>query len=131
MSQAWVTGTRKVISAHKGLPQGTLQALLALSGLVLACSACIVWEPRDTGGVRIVNGTDETVTVVLLYPSPPGETELVTYAPGEESVENNMLNREEGCTLFDMVARTEDGREIDRQPAPICRDEEWRISKDE
>jgi hypothetical protein len=25
-----------------------------------------------------------------------------------------------------MVARTDDGREIDHQQAPICRDEEWR-----
>lgn len=105
--------------------------LLALCGLALACSACLVWEPRDTSGVRIINGTDETVTLVVLYPSPPGETELVTYRPGEESVENNMLNREEGCTRSDMVARAEDGREIDRQPAPICHDEEWRIEEDQ
>jgi len=43
------------------------------------------------------------------------------------SIENNMLNREDGCTRFAMVARTDDGREIDHQQAPICRDEEWRI----
>ena len=77
-----------------------------------------------------MNDTDETVTVVVLYPSPPGEGELVTYPPGEESVENRMLG-EGGCTRSDMVARTEDGREIDRQPAPICNDEEWRIGEGE
>lgn len=110
--------------------QRTLVMLLGLCGLALASTACLVWEPRDTRGVRITNGTDETVTVVVLYPSPPGERELVTYRPGEKSVENNMLDREEGCTRADMVARTEDGREIDRQPAPICHNEEWRIQED-
>ena len=38
-----------------------------------------------------------------------------------------MVNREDECTRFLMVARTADGREIDRQPAPICRHEERRI----
>lgn len=88
-----------------------------------------MWEPRDTRGVRIINGTDETVTVVVRYPSPADELDLVTYRPGEESVENRMIG-EGGCTRSDMVARTEDGREIDRQPAPICVDEVWRIEED-
>jgi hypothetical protein len=44
----------------------------------------------------------------------------------ESSVENAMIGKG-GCTSSDMVARTEDGPEIDRQPAPICVDEEWRI----
>jgi hypothetical protein len=79
--------------------------------------------------VHIVNDTDETVTVVVLYQPPAQEKELVTYRPGESSVENNMIGAE-GCTTADMVARTTDGREIDRQPAPICRDEEWRIEVD-
>lgn len=91
----------------------------------LACVGCLVWEPRDTRGVSIVTASSETVTVVVLYPS--GESELTTYRPGEASVENNMLNAKDGCTRFVLVARTEDGDEIDRQPAPICRDEEWRI----
>ena len=96
-----------------------------LGGLLLACVGCLKWEPRDTSGVSIVNASSETVTVVVLYPH--GESELTTYRPGESSVENNMLNRQDGCTRFAMVARTDDGREIDRQQAPICRDEEWRI----
>jgi hypothetical protein len=103
--------------------------LLALCGLALASTACLVWEPRNTRGVRIINGTDETVTVVVLYPSPAEELNLVTYRPGEGSVENRMVG-EGGCTRSDMVARTEDGREIDRQPAPICVDEVWRIEED-
>jgi hypothetical protein len=107
----------------------TQATLLALCGLALLCTACLVWEPRDTRGVTITNRTDETITVFVLYPA--GESALNTYRPGESSVENNMLNQEDGCTRFDMVARTEDGREIDRQPPPICRDEEWRISEDE
>jgi hypothetical protein len=82
----------------------------------------------NTEGVRIVNESDETVTVVVLYPA--GESVLVTYRPGEGSVENSMLNAEDGCTRFEMVARMEDGREIDRQSAPICRDDEWRIERD-
>ena len=77
-----------------------------------------------------MNETDETVTVVVLYPSPVQHLELVTYRPGEASVENRMVG-EGGCTRVDMVARTEDGREIDRQPAPICHDEEWRIGEGE
>lgn len=32
-----------------------------------------------------------------------------------------------GCTRADMFAVTEDGREVDWQPAPICIDNEWRI----
>ncbi|MGI8657965.1 MAG: hypothetical protein ACR2K4_04230 [Candidatus Limnocylindria bacterium] len=40
------------------------------------------------------------------------------------NTENRMIG-EGGCTRADMVAHTEDGREIDRQPAPICVDEEW------
>jgi hypothetical protein len=67
--------------------------------------------------VSIVNASSETVIVVVLYPH--GESELTTYRPGESSVENNMLNRQDGCTRFEMVARTDDGREIDRQQAPI------------
>ena len=85
----------------------------------------MTWEPRDTGGVSIVNASSETVTVVVLYLT--GESDLAAYRAGESSVENNMLNREEGCTRVTMVARTEDGREIDRQEPPICCDEEWRI----
>jgi hypothetical protein len=99
---------------------------VTLCGLVLACVGCLTWEPRDTSGVSIVNASSETVTVVVLYPH--GESALNTYRPGESSVENNMLNREDGCTRFAMVARTDDGHEIDRQQAPICRNEEWRIS---
>jgi len=34
---------------------------------------------------------------------------------------------EDGCTRADMVAIAEDGREIDRQQAPICVDQEWVI----
>ncbi len=90
---------------------------------------CLLGEPRDTSGVRIVNSSSETVTVVVLYPEPAGESELTTYRPGESSVENNMLDREGGCTRFVMVARTEDGTEIDRQAAPICRHAEWRIGE--
>lgn len=101
----------------------------ALLSVALACSACLKWEPINTEGVRIANETDEAVTVVVLYPA--GESSLVTYRPGEDSVENSMLNAQDGCTRFEMVARTEDGREIDRQPAPICRDDEWRIQEDE
>lgn len=41
--------------------------------------------------------------------------------------ETTCSTREDGCTRFAMVARTDDGREIDHQQAPICRDEEWRI----
>ncbi len=78
-------------------------------------------------GVSIVNATSETVTVVVLYPEPAGESELNVYRPGGSSVENRMINWESGCIPFTMVARTEDGVEIDRQPAPICIDEEWRI----
>lgn len=102
---------------------------LALCGLALATGACLVLEPRNTEGVRIINDTDETVTVVVLYPSPAEELSLVTYHPGEESVENRMIG-EGGCTSSDMVALAEDGREIDRQPAPICVDDEWRIQED-
>ncbi len=36
----------------------------------VATTACLTWEPRNTDGVTITNGTDETVTVVVLYPSP-------------------------------------------------------------
>jgi hypothetical protein len=97
-----------------------------LTGLAVAAAGCLNWEPRNTEGVSIINGTDQTVTVVVLYPEPAEELELVTYRPGESSVENRMIG-EGGCTSSDMVARTEDGREIDRQPAPICVDEEWRI----
>ena len=96
-----------------------------LAVFVLALAGCLVWEPRNTDGVMIVNATSETVTVVVLYPS--GESDLVTYRPGESSVENNMLNAADGCTRFAMVARAEDGRELDRQPAPTCVDDEWRI----
>lgn len=85
-------------------------------------------EPRDPTGVRIINGSGETVDVVVLYPA--GEDVLITYRPGESSVENNMLNANDGCTRFEMVARTQDGGEIARQPAPTCRDEEWRIVGD-
>ena len=98
---------------------------VALCGIALASAGCLIGEPRDTSGVRIVNATSETVTVVVLYPT--GESDLTTYRPGESSIENNMLNREEGCTRFAMVARTEDGREIDRQEPPICREDEWPI----
>jgi hypothetical protein len=91
------------------------------------CAGCLVGEPRDTRGVRIVNASSETVTVIVLYPS--GEDELTRYRPGESSIENNMLNANDGCTRFVMVARTEDGDEVDRQLAPICRDEEWRIGE--
>ncbi len=107
---------------HRGLI-----TCFSLAGFALALAGCLTWEPRDTGGVTIVNDTSGTVTVVVLYPEPAGESELNTYRPGGSSVENNMLNREDGCTRFTMVARTEDGREIYRQPAPICRDDEWRI----
>lgn len=98
-----------------------LLSLLAATG-----SACLKGEPRNTQGVSIINDTDETVTVVVLYPEPAEELELVTYGPGESSVENRMLG-EGGCTRADMVAVAEDGREVARQPAPICVDEEWRI----
>lgn len=39
--------------------------LLSLCGVDFPCSACLVWEPRDTRGVRIANGTDETATVFV------------------------------------------------------------------
>ncbi len=100
-------------------------AVLAVPTLALA--GCLVGEPRNTDGVSIVNATSETVTVVVLYPEPAGESELNVYRPGGSSVENRMINWESGCIPFTMVARTEDGVEIDRQPAPICIDEEWRI----
>lgn len=106
-----------------GMPSGVVLALLFA---VLVCSACLKWEPINTEGVRIVNESGETVTIVVLYPSPAEHRDLVTYDPGEASVENSMIGTD-GCTRVDMVARTEDGREIDRQPAPICSDEEWRV----
>lgn len=109
--------------------RGPWRAGLAICWLALACAGCLVGEPRDPSGVTLINGTDETVVVVVLYPS--GEDVLSTYRPSESSVENNMLNAADGCTRFAMVARSEDGREIDRQPAPICRDEEWHIVEDE
>jgi hypothetical protein len=109
------------------MSQRRLGVALVLVWVAMSCSGCLVWEPRDTRGVRIVNASSETVIVVVLYPA--GESELTTYRPGESSVENNMLNREDGCTRFDMIARTEDGDEIDRQTAPICRNEEWRIGE--
>ena len=102
-----------------------LRAVLVATVLGLACVGCFFAEPRDPSGVSIVNASSETVTVLVLYPA--GEDELSVYRPGESSVENNMLNANDGCTRFDMVARTDDGTEIDRQPAPICRDDEWRI----
>jgi hypothetical protein len=101
-----------------------MAALLGI--LTVAAAGCLKWEPRNTDGVTITNGTDETLTVVVLYPSPAEERDLVTYRPGESSLENSMIGGG-GCTRGDMVARTEDGREIDRQPAPICIDEEWLI----
>lgn len=108
---------------------GRRLAIGALLGMfAVTTTACLTWEPRNTDGVTITNGTDETVTVVVLYPSPAEELALVTYRPGEESVENRMIGEGE-CTRADMVARTEDGREIDRQPAPICVDEEWLIGE--
>jgi hypothetical protein len=99
----------------------------SLAALGLACAGCFVGEPRDPSGVSIVNATSETVTVVVLYPA--GEDELNVYRPGGSSVENSMLNARDGCTRFVMVARAEDGREIDQQPPPICIDEEWRIGE--
>jgi hypothetical protein len=99
-----------------------------LTCLALGSSGCLKWEPTNTEGVSISNGTDETVTVVVLYPEPADDLELVTYRPGESSVENSMIG-EGGCTHTDMVALAEDGREIDRQPAPICLDEEWIIGE--
>jgi hypothetical protein len=108
--------------------------VVALCLLVLVSAGCLVWEPRDTRGVRIFNDSDEAVTVLVLYPAresvPARETVLTVYQPGESSIENNMLSAADGCTSFVMVARTEDGREIDRQDPPICRDEEWRIQED-
>ncbi len=100
--------------------------VVVLLATVVTCVGCLTWEPRDTGGVTIVNDTSETVTVVVLYPEPAGESALNTYRPGGSSVENNMLNREDGCTRFTMV-RTGDGHELDCESAPIRRDEEWRI----
>jgi hypothetical protein len=99
---------------------------MLLAVVALAAAGCLRWEPRNTEGVRIVNASSETVTVVVLYPSPAEERELVMYRPGEDSVENSMIG-EGGCTRADMVARTDDGRELDRQPAPVCMDEEWII----
>ena len=111
-------------SMGRGLGIGVLLAVMTL-----ACVGCLRWEPRNTDGVSIVNASSRTVTVVVLYPEPAGERELVTYRPGESSVENGMLNAASGCTRFTMVARTAEGLEIDRQPAPICIDEEWRIGE--
>lgn len=113
---------------HGCLMRRLLVTAVLLPLLAAAASSCLTWEPRNTEGVSIINGTDETVTVVVLYPEPAGESKLVTYRPGESSVENRMVG-EGGCTRADMVALAEDGREIDRQPAPICTDEEWRIEK--
>lgn len=118
------------LSRSEQLPSPRMPRRLALGVLLaviaLAIAGCLRWEPRNTEGVRIVNTSSQRVTVVVLYPSPAQELELVTYRPGEESVENRMIG-EGGCTRADMVARTEDGREIDRQPAPACIDEEWLI----
>jgi hypothetical protein len=109
------------------MSQLRLPVCLCLIGLVLAAAGCLKWEPRNTDGVTIVNDSSETVTVVVLFPEPARERELTVYRPGESSVETGMINWETGCTRVAMVARTEDGREIDRQRAPICVDEEWRI----
>lgn len=99
---------------------------LLLTFLAVGTASCLKWEPRNTEGVRIVNGTDETVTVVVRYPEPAEEMELVTYRPGESSVENRMVGQS-GCTRADMVAITDEGLVIDRQDAPICVDDEWII----
>jgi len=65
-----------------------------MAALVMMCAGCLTWvEPRNMRGVTVVNASTETVTVVVLYPEPAGESELVTYRPGESSVENNMLGR--------------------------------------
>ena len=120
-----------MLATRSGYRAGERAGLLfGLVALTLTFSACLKWEPVDTGGVRILNDTDETVTVVVLYPSPAEHRNLVTYRPGESSTENAMIGAD-GCTTVDIVALTEDGREIDRQPAPICRDEQWRIVEDE
>lgn len=37
-------------------------------------------------------------------------------------------SHENPCTSRDLVARTEDGTEIDHRPPPMCRGEEWVIS---
>ena len=113
-------------TSQRPLSQRQLLVGCCLAALTLALVGCLKWEPINTSGVTIVNASSETVTVVILYPEPARELELVTYRPGESSVEGSMLG-EDGCTRVPMVARTEDGREIDRQPAPVCRDEEWRI----
>ena len=66
------------------------RGVVILLATVVTCVGCLTWEPRDTGGVTIMNDTSETVTVVVLYPA--GESELNAYRPGGSSVENNMLN---------------------------------------
>jgi hypothetical protein len=38
---------------------------------------------------------------------------------------------ENGCRNTDLVARTEDGVEVDRRPPPFCRGERWIIGGDD
>lgn len=111
--------------SYRGRMRSRWVTIGLLVGLAAGTASCLTWEPRNTDGVSIVNASSETVTVVVLYPN--RESDLVTYHPGESSVENNMLNAADGCTRFTMIARSEEGREVDRQPAPICVDEEWVI----
>lgn len=79
-------------------------------------------------GVEIRNGTEITVAVFTDSPA-AGELRFALLVPDGTTEQVGMLGND-GCTRVELIARTEDGTEVDRRPPPFCAGEGWVIEDD-
>jgi hypothetical protein len=90
----------------------------------MGLGSCSLFAPETRNESFIENGTDRPIIVYVIQPD--GEERFIELPPGEAGGAGSG-----GCNDFALIARTGDGREVDRLPAgDLCVSETWVVGGD-
>lgn len=113
------TSTR--ISEHGRLLAAVFLGVVIMSGT----GGCSLFSQDDHPVVYIQNATSQKVDVVLVGDA-GGEAVVTTgLAPGAATSYDRLATTT--CTAGVLVARGQDGKEVDRSVGPVCRPSQWVI----
>ncbi len=99
---------------------------VAAAVLVTLCvAACAPWSDAEYETVTFRNDTLETVSVV--YRSPAGAEGTIAHSIGPGQIASDDAVAGGGCTIGQLIARTETGVEIARRSEPLCLGQTWSI----
>lgn len=104
-------------------PRPAIAAVAALG--LLANGPC--FGDRSTPPVTLRNESDAHVYIKVIGPGGRERGSRFQVGPRAEVLAHQLPSRAADCTRQVLVARTEDGREIDRAAPPLCDGETWVI----